>query len=118
MFRIDTDGRGSVYSCSGDPSDGRQTVLTFWSHFVVTSNHACGGVRRGPSVSPFSAVAARVTRRPGRCWPAIGESHAAGGLTQPYAEARRLLETAGYEVVDGHRATESVGLLWGRLREG
>jgi FkbM family methyltransferase len=46
----------------------------------------------------------------------VVEYHPAEGVGTPYAEARRLLEMAGYDVVDGHRETESVGVLWGRLR--
>ena len=46
----------------------------------------------------------------------VVEYHPAEGFPRPYAQARRLLEAAGYEVVDGHRETDSVGVLWGRLR--
>ena len=48
----------------------------------------------------------------------VVEYHPAEGLVKPYAEAWRLLEAAGYDVVDGHRETESVGVLWGRQRRG
>jgi FkbM family methyltransferase len=48
----------------------------------------------------------------------VVEYHPAEGLRTPHAEARRLLEAAGYQVVDGHREAESVGVLWGRLRGG
>lgn len=48
----------------------------------------------------------------------VVEYHPAEGLERPHAEARRLLERAGYDVVDGHRETETVGVLWGRLRGG
>jgi FkbM family methyltransferase len=48
----------------------------------------------------------------------VVEYHPASGLAEPYAEAWRLLAAAGYDVVDGHREAESVGVLWGRLRGG
>jgi FkbM family methyltransferase len=48
----------------------------------------------------------------------VVEYHPADGLASPYAEARRLLEAAGYDVIDGHREAESVGVLWGRLPGG
>jgi FkbM family methyltransferase len=46
------------------------------------------------------------------------EYHPAEGVARPDVEARRLLTAAGYDVVDGHRETESVGVLWGRRRGG
>jgi FkbM family methyltransferase len=48
----------------------------------------------------------------------VVEYHPAEGVDEPYAEARRLLEGAGYDVVDGHRETESVGVLWGHRPSG
>ncbi len=48
----------------------------------------------------------------------VVEYHPTNGLAEPYAEAWRLLAAAGYDVVDGHREAESVGVLWGRLRGG
>jgi FkbM family methyltransferase len=45
----------------------------------------------------------------------VVEYHPVEGVASPYAEARRLLEAAGYDVIDGHREAESVGVLWGRL---